>query len=256
MKHRNKEKEAKKVLDASLTQKNSDILLMRYIYNLYSDKEETIALQNPTTTQRPSGIVVKEASALVIKDPSTSLAKTQLTEAMTDGEANEKVLLGYYHVNTGQLTSALALFDSVIAERKNVPIVAYLGRGTAQALLGNLTNAISDFSKAIEIDPTNDDAWKRRGQARAAKGNFTDALSDLSRAIQLKPTSDVYHQRATIYYKQKNYIRALSDYEKANEYDPKCPQSLNQRGFCTTAIGRPWDVTIYFEFLFSSSVMS
>ena len=43
-------------------------------------------------------------------------------------------------------------------------IAAYLGRGTAYALQGNLTAACNDFSQAIEIEPKVSDAWKRRGQ--------------------------------------------------------------------------------------------
>jgi len=60
-------------------------------------------------------------------------------------------------------------------------MAAYIGRGTALALLGQLDKAIADFSSAIDIDRNCVDAWKRRGQSRAALGNDSEALYDLTK---------------------------------------------------------------------------
>ena len=56
-------------------------------------------------------------------------------------------------VNTGKYKQGMAMFNQLL-EREPKLIAAYLGRGTAQALQGNLAAASKDFGKAVEIDPT------------------------------------------------------------------------------------------------------
>jgi tetratricopeptide (TPR) repeat protein len=75
-------------------------------------------------------------------------------------------------VNRGNYEEAISIFDMLLEENPK-SCDALLGRGTAYAFLRNLEFAITDFSKAIEVDPTVGEAWKRRGQARAAIGATT-----------------------------------------------------------------------------------
>lgn len=91
--------------------------------------------------------------------------------------------LGYLHVNTGNYQKALELFSSLLQQNPNI-LAAYLGRGTAYALVNQidavkkrkfyffqiasinffLLKAIKDFTSAIQINSNCTDAWKRRGQ--------------------------------------------------------------------------------------------
>jgi tetratricopeptide (TPR) repeat protein len=75
-------------------------------------------------------------------------------------------------VNRGNYEEAISIFNMLLEENPK-SCDALLGRGTAYAFLRNLEIAITDFSKAIEVDPTVGEAWKRRGQARAAIGATT-----------------------------------------------------------------------------------
>ncbi len=73
-------------------------------------------------------------------------------------------------------------------------------RGTANAKKGNLTQAIEDFTKAIEISPNDLMAYNNRGSAYAQQGNFIQAMSDFTKAIDLSPNDPVaYHNRAVAY---------------------------------------------------------
>ena len=63
--------------------------------------------------------------------------------------------------------------------------VAYFHRGAAHYAKGDFANALSDYSKAIEIDPAYAAAYDGRGATHAAKGDYTHALEDVTRASEL-----------------------------------------------------------------------
>jgi Flp pilus assembly protein TadD len=70
-------------------------------------------------------------------------------------------------------------------------------RAAALTLLGLLhyeTGGTSDaedlYERAIELDPTNSDAWNDLGVLRFASGDFAEAKRDFEKAAELDPTSE------------------------------------------------------------------
>ena len=63
---------------------------------------------------------------------------------------------------------------------------AYANRGLIRAFQENSDQAISDYTKSIRLDPTN--VWPYFYRAKELEGtDLTAALADVSRAIQLDP---------------------------------------------------------------------
>jgi hypothetical protein len=52
---------------------------------------------------------------------------------------------------------------------------------------GNWVGALTDFNRALEINPNNANAYSRRGVVRQLEGDFSGALSDYDQFIALKP---------------------------------------------------------------------
>ena len=63
--------------------------------------------------------------------------------------------------------------------------VVYYNRGVAYGDKGNYDQAISDCTRAIELDPNYADAYYNRGVAYGDKGNYDQTISDCTRAIEL-----------------------------------------------------------------------
>lgn len=61
----------------------------------------------------------------------------------------------------------------------------YLGRGSAQLGLKWYSGAENDFSKVIEFDLNNAEAYAMRGLARSCNNNQFQACEDYSKAVQL-----------------------------------------------------------------------
>ena len=95
----------------------------------------------------------------------------------------------------GRYERAIELFTQAI-DRDPSFVPAYINRGNAHSKL-NMPNAdtdfyekqsdsaIADYSKAIQLDPTNSQAFYNRAGAKYVKGNHEDALSDIEHARSL-----------------------------------------------------------------------
>jgi tetratricopeptide (TPR) repeat protein len=76
----------------------------------------------------------------------------------------------------------------------------YSNRGTAHFKKGEYDQAISDFNRALEINPRFADAYYNRGYAYGSKGQYDEAIADYSRVIELSPRfADAYYSRGFAY---------------------------------------------------------
>ena len=91
-------------------------------------------------------------------------------------------------------------------------------RGTRSANRGDLSQAIKDFTKAIEIKPDDIMAYNNRGSAYAQQGDYIQAISDFTKAIGINSNDPVaYHNRAVAYCCLKQFDRAWGDVNTVKE---------------------------------------
>ncbi|PZV87261.1 TPR repeat protein [Algoriphagus aquaeductus] len=63
----------------------------------------------------------------------------------------------------------------------------YVNRGNTKSMSKDYTGAISEYNKAIEIDPNYSDAYHLRGTCKSDLGDHRGAIIDLTKAINLNP---------------------------------------------------------------------
>ncbi len=108
---------------------------------------------------------------------------------------------------------------------------AYHNRGTAYGKKGRYDEAISDFTKALEINPRFAEAYRSRGSAYDDKGQYDEAISDYNKALEMNPGDGLaYYNRGIAYAHKGQYDEAISDYIKVLEIDPKDAWTYNNRG--------------------------
>jgi tetratricopeptide (TPR) repeat protein len=120
----------------------------------------------------------------------------------------------------------------------------YYQHGVTNVDDANYDEAITDFIKAIALDPENADSYYARGRAYANKDDFDDALADLLKAVDLDPAKNAqvqgilldpkyvsaYAEHGYAYYLRGDYDRAIQDYSQAIQLDPKNAAVYEIRG--------------------------
>lgn len=99
----------------------------------------------------------------------------------------------------------------------------YFARGLAYDSIKEPKAAIEDFNKAIELNPKNAGAHMYRGVLKHLHGNDSDALKDINIAMKYSSLArgSLYLARADIKLNLKDYIGAISDYKSARNYIEK-----------------------------------
>jgi tetratricopeptide (TPR) repeat protein len=108
----------------------------------------------------------------------------------------------------------------------------YANRGATYLKQGQYQQAISDYSRAIELDPKNAVTYSNRGGGYFELGKYQEAVADHTKAIELDPNQGGYYtSRGNSYHLMKDYQRAFADCDKAISLGSKDPAgSYNCRG--------------------------
>jgi tetratricopeptide (TPR) repeat protein len=94
--------------------------------------------------------------------------------------------------------------------------------GASHLNRGKTQEALEDFNRAIDIDPTHHDGYLGRADTLNTMGRYEESLQDYNKAIEIKPTlANAYINRAIAYSHLGQYEKAIADYEKGLELDPE-----------------------------------
>lgn len=95
---------------------------------------------------------------------------------------------------TTTLDRAIAQYTRAI-ELNPLDADAFFHRGQSRALAGDLQGAIDDYSRTIRLDPNNREAYVKRARCLTVLGNETAAQADLNHAIRQKPNNFPHRPR-------------------------------------------------------------
>ena len=101
-------------------------------------------------------------------------------------------------------------------------------RGKDRYAAGDREGALSDYNKALKIDPKDTNTYARRAAVLSDKGDQTGALSDYNKALELDArNSFAYYGRGYLKGGAKDFVGAVADYGKALEIDPDYAAAYN-----------------------------
>lgn len=133
-----------------------------------------------------------------------------------------------------QTTEAVAAYNQAVDAFPNTLVVVN-DRGTFRRSIGDLTGAIEDFTRALQIDPSFAIGYINRGMClseqnnpRAAEGDFTQALG-----LRLDPTMQLlsYRMRAMSRVVQGRAEAGISDLSAAIKIAPQEAALYEERGY-------------------------
>ncbi len=120
--------------------------------------------------------------------------------------------------------------------------VAFEICGAASGGNGDRTAAVTRFSAAIALKPSNPSAYAMRAFAYANQDRFDDAIADDNKAIALEPDSaEGYLDRAAAYDMEGRFDLALADWTKGDDIKPDDYRIQRAMGVDHWAIGEYGD---------------
>ncbi len=131
-------------------------------------------------------------------------------------EALEKLALAQRR--KGRIDDAIASFTKSISVAESTD--AYNERGTAYFLKGQVNDAITDYDRAVALDPKNGEAFNNRAWANYKLGHMSEAKIDADKAERLAPDkADVWDTRGHITEALGDRAEAVKSFEKALSLD-------------------------------------
>jgi tetratricopeptide (TPR) repeat protein/TolB-like protein/predicted Ser/Thr protein kinase len=104
---------------------------------------------------------------------------------------------------------------------------------------GHYQEAAAEFRRAIDLEPTNEDAYIGLALAYEHQGSINEAENTYQAAISTQPGSPVgYNSLGTFYLRRKEYEKALSMFQKVIEMAPEGYGAYVNEGATLSNMGR------------------
>ncbi|MDR3163312.1 MAG: tetratricopeptide repeat protein [Helicobacteraceae bacterium] len=115
----------------------------------------------------------------------------------------------------------------------------YVARAYTHKYFGNNQQAIGDYSKALELNPSRGEIYYDRAMIRASLGDYDAASADLSDGIAITPYCDsrYFYARGIIRMKANDHKQAIKDFTSAIAGYAGLPQAYECRALSYEAIG-------------------
>jgi tetratricopeptide (TPR) repeat protein len=125
------------------------------------------------------------------------------------------VRMAYYQAEAGEVEAAIATYDQVLTMHPRYPD-AFAYRGHAYAKKGDLAQAEKDYLRAIQLDPTNVDAYRGLDQVLFQQDRLDEIVRHWNRYLKRKPRdATALLERGGAYHRKGERELAKQDVTKA-----------------------------------------
>jgi tetratricopeptide (TPR) repeat protein len=126
-----------------------------------------------------------------------------------------------------------------LLDRDGLTAYIYSNRGAVYASAGQFNRAITNYNRAIELNPNFADAYNHRGIAYHNLGQLKQAVADYTKAIELKPNYiEAYNNRGIAYEKLGQPEQGICDYNTSIELNPNLAEAYNNRANAYVKLGQ------------------
>jgi tetratricopeptide (TPR) repeat protein len=133
---------------------------------------------------------------------------------------------------------ARAPADQADEERRQMRAAAYFASGRTAYDQENYSQAVDQFTKALQVDPKDPLIFYHRGLAYVAQDDFAEALADFTEALKINPKNPMAHYHRGIAHRLLGqHDQAIEDYTRALKLDPRLALAYRNRSLAYAAKG-------------------
>lgn len=203
------------------------------------------ATHTPTATSTPTSTNTPTATATLTHTPTpTSTDTPTATATFTDTPTPTETLTptpdleraaqaledGDTFLDVGLYERAIDSYTTAL-EIDPTQAEAFNGRGLAYQYLDRFEPALKDFEAAVALDPTFEAAYYNRGLMYGNLGDYEKAIEDFSFLIEINPADfEALYNRGLNYYDLEQVDAAIADLDAAIETNPEYASAYVARG--------------------------
>lgn len=155
-----------------------------------------------------------------------------------ENDPEEFLSRGNLFFNLGNFSEALKAYDKAIELEPNF-VVAWINKGIVLGKFGNHEEAIKYLDKAIELDPYDDLAWYNKGVAFGKLGRHDEVLKFMDEVIKLKSNdAGAWMNKGVSLDRLGRYNEALIAYDEAIGIRPDYAKAWISKGVVLERLGR------------------
>lgn len=219
---------------------------------------------------RPEAHLYRAQSRYWLKDYEQALYHLSLANPPSQQMGRAEILRAYCHYNLGEVDKARFIMEDIVLHYEelrdsaraflvsyhresenfsrahallsdrledNPRAYVFAERAVVALELGNVQEAIDDFSSAIDLDSQQVEYYWRRAILYGEGGEYDKAIADYDKAIALDNNNDVlWRNRAIEALSSKRYKKALHDLEKLIKRYPNDLELLKALFYCYYAL--------------------
>lgn len=148
---------------------------------------KTSTLMKSTETSIAEELVLRGNQSALEKHYQEALRSYSAAAESAPGNCVVCNNIGCTNANMGMLTEALHNFNVAIESAKPPCWEPYYNRGNIRAQLGDSGLAISDYTSAVDVDPSSIIPYADRGIVHYERGDFSDASDDFRTFLAKAP---------------------------------------------------------------------
>lgn len=137
---------------------------------------------------------------------------------------------GDFYAAFGQPQTALDCYDYAVEDSAGTDASVWAQRGIVLADLGEHSEAITSYERAIELNPEYSVAWMNKGVSLSILGCFEDALDCYERSLSIEPNCALTWKNIGVALRKlKRYKEVVLACEIGLEYEPDYVDLLGDR---------------------------
>lgn len=150
--------------------------------------------------------------------------------------ADQEFQQGMKMMSPGKYQDAVVHFTQALGIYKQLPD-AYLERGNANRILGEMDAALADYQAAADLNPVLPEAQSGIAMIYIERHDTEHALEHLNKSISLHPTVEAFYQRGQILESLGQHEKAITDYDRAIAEDTNSPFMYRARALARANLG-------------------
>ena len=130
--------------------------------------------------------------------------------------------LGAYFQTHNQMREAIAQYETAVSLTSDLGLLGqtYANMGAAHRVLGEDEQAQMDFEQSLHLNPNQFNAWLGMGLLARKQGKLDEAIRDFSRSLEVQPTAQAYLELGRVLVQAGHKAQALQAYQQALKISP------------------------------------